>query len=94
MNAVHISEQLKVGYELIEVRTGPAGLHTIHRNGRTPVGTVEAIKAEVRDVLTKAYGPDGAEKRERLAALTRAVTHEWEKGGRALRDVKAFLDTL
>ncbi|OJT10140.1 UDP-glycosyltransferase 73C1 [Trametes pubescens] len=94
LNAVHISEQLKVGYELIEVRTGPAGLHTIYRNGRTPVGTIEAIKAEVRDVLTKAYGPDGAEKRERLVALTHAVTHEWEEGGGALRDVRAFLDTL
>ncbi|KAL1942712.1 hypothetical protein VTO73DRAFT_4952 [Trametes versicolor] len=94
VNAVHISEQLNVGYELIEVRTGPAGLHTIYRNGRTPVATIEAIKEEVRDVLAKAYGPDGAEKRERLVALTHAVTHEWEEGGGALRDVKAFLDTL
>lgn len=94
LNAVHISEQLKVGYELIEVRTGPAGLHTIRRNGRTPVGTIEAIKSEVSDVLAKAYGPDGAEKRERLATLTHAVTHEWEEGGGALRDVTAFLDAL
>ncbi|KAL1942706.1 hypothetical protein VTO73DRAFT_4946 [Trametes versicolor] len=94
MNAVHISEQLKVGYELIEVRTGPAGLHQIYRNGRTPKGTIEALKEEARDVLTKAYGPDGAEKRERLVALTRAVNHEWEEGGSALRDVKAFLENL
>lgn len=76
------------------MRTGFAGSHTIYRNGRTPVGTIEAIKAEVRDVLTKAYGPDGAKKRKRLAALTQAVVHEWEQGGGALRDVKAFLSTL
>ncbi|EIW63128.1 UDP-Glycosyltransferase/glycogen phosphorylase [Trametes versicolor FP-101664 SS1] len=94
LNAVHISEQLKVGYELIEVRTGVAGRHTIYGKGRAPVGSIEAIKAEVRDVLTKAYGPDGAEKRQRLVALTRDVTHEWEEGGSALRDVRAFLDTL
>ncbi|OJT10139.1 UDP-glycosyltransferase 72B1 [Trametes pubescens] len=94
LNAVHISEQLKVGYELIEVRTGVAGRHTIYRNGRTPTGTIDAIKAEVCDVLTKAYGPDGAKKRERLAALTRAVMHEWEEGGSALREVKAFTDNL
>lgn len=94
VNAVHLSEQLNVGYELIEVRTGPAGLHTIYRNGRTPVATIEAIKGEARDVLAKAYGPDGVEKRERLVALTNAVTHEWEEGGGALRDVKAFLGTL
>ncbi len=94
MNAVHISEQLKVGYELIEVRTGPAGLHQIYRNGRTPKGTIEALKEEARDVLTKAYGPDGTEKRQRLAALTHAATREWEEGGSALRDVKAFLEKL
>ncbi|OJT12307.1 UDP-glycosyltransferase 73E1 [Trametes pubescens] len=94
MNAVHISEQLKVGYELIEVRTGTAGRHTIYRNGRTPSGTIEAIKDEARDVLAKAYGPDGAEKRQRLVALQHAITHEWEEGGAALRDVKAFLENL
>ncbi len=94
MNAVHISEQLKVGYELIEVRTGTAGRHTIYRNGRTPSGTIEAIKDEARDVLAKAYGPDGAEKRQRLVALQHAITHEWEEGGAALRDVKAFLEYL
>ncbi|KAI0353321.1 UDP-Glycosyltransferase/glycogen phosphorylase [Trametes cingulata] len=93
LNAVHISEQLKVGYELIEVRTGP-GLHTIYRNGRTPVGTIEALKEEARDVLKKAYGEDGAEKRKRLEALTYSVTHEWEEGGHSLRDVTAFLDSI
>lgn len=74
------------------MRTGIAGRYTMVRNGRTPVGTIEAIKTEVRDVLTKAYGLDGAEKRERLATLTQAVAHEWDEG--ALRDVKAFLGTL
>ncbi|EIW63123.1 UDP-Glycosyltransferase/glycogen phosphorylase [Trametes versicolor FP-101664 SS1] len=94
MNAVHISEQLKIGYELIEVRTGDKGRHTIYRTGRTPVGTIEAIKAEARDVLAKAYGPDGAEKRQRLVALQHAITHEWEEGGAALRDMKTFLDSV
>ncbi|KAH9851061.1 UDP-Glycosyltransferase/glycogen phosphorylase [Lenzites betulinus] len=92
-NAVHISETLQIGYELIEVRTG-AGLHPIFRNGRTPKGTIEALKEEAREVLAKAYGADGAEKRARLAPLRHAITHQWEEGGAALRDMKAFLESL
>ncbi|KAI8969573.1 hypothetical protein BD414DRAFT_259276 [Trametes punicea] len=44
LNAVHISDNLQIGYELIEVRSGP-GLQPIYRNGRKPVGTVDAVKA-------------------------------------------------
>ncbi|KAI0674843.1 UDP-Glycosyltransferase/glycogen phosphorylase [Trametes maxima] len=93
LNAVHISEQLKVGYELVQVRTGP-GLHPRYRDGKKPEGTIDALKAEVRDVLTQAFGADGAEKRERLQALTKATLSQWQEGGSALRDVSAFLDTL
>ncbi|KAI0633619.1 UDP-Glycosyltransferase/glycogen phosphorylase [Trametes polyzona] len=94
LNAVHISDQLQIGYELLEVRTGPSGLHPIYRNGRKPIGTIEALKAEAHDILTKAYGPDGEEKRKRLATLSHAVNHQWDEGGAALRDVKSFLDSL
>ncbi|KAI0371040.1 UDP-Glycosyltransferase/glycogen phosphorylase [Pilatotrama ljubarskyi] len=93
VNAIHISEQLQVGYELIEVRTGH-GLHPIYRNGRKPAGTIDVLKSEAREVLTKAYGQDGAEKRERLQKLTESVLREWEEGGAALRDATAFLDGL
>ncbi|KAI0356302.1 UDP-Glycosyltransferase/glycogen phosphorylase [Trametes cingulata] len=93
LNAVHISEQLEVGYELLEVRTGH-GLHPIYRNGRKPAGTIEALQKEAREVLAKAFGPDGAEKRERLQALTRSVMREWEEGGTSLKDVTAFLNSL
>ncbi|KAI0631464.1 UDP-Glycosyltransferase/glycogen phosphorylase [Trametes polyzona] len=94
LNAVHISEQLKIGYELIEIRTGEAGLHPIYRNGRKPVGTLDALKKEAREVLEKAYGPDGEEKRKKLAPLTEALNSQWEEGGAALRDVRAFLESL
>ncbi|KAI0633620.1 UDP-Glycosyltransferase/glycogen phosphorylase [Trametes polyzona] len=94
LNAAHITDKLQVGYELIEVRTGASGLHPIYRNGRKPVGTIEALKTEVHEILAKAYGPDGEEKRKRLATLSNSVNHEWEEGGGALRDVQTFLDTL
>ncbi|KAI0644656.1 UDP-Glycosyltransferase/glycogen phosphorylase [Trametes meyenii] len=93
LNAVHIAEQLKIGYELVEVRTG-YGTRARRRDGRKPVGTIEALKAEARDVLAKAFGPDGAEKRKRLEVLTQAIGNEWKEGGSALRDVSAFLDSL
>ncbi|KAI0664707.1 UDP-Glycosyltransferase/glycogen phosphorylase [Cubamyces menziesii] len=93
LNTVHMTDNLNVAYELIEVRTGH-GLHEICRNGRKPIGTVEAVKDEARDILAKAFGEDGAQKRERLKALTSALKHEWEEGGSSLRDVTAFLDQL
>ncbi|KAI0333570.1 UDP-Glycosyltransferase/glycogen phosphorylase [Cubamyces sp. BRFM 1775] len=93
LNAIHMTDNLNVAYELIEVRTGP-GLHPIYRNGRKPVGTVDAVKDEAREVLAKAFGEDGAQKRENLKALTHALRHEWEEGGSSLRDMTAFLDSL
>ena len=92
-NALLISETLQIGYELLEVRTGN-GLKPIYRTGYAPKGTVDAVKAEVRDVFKKAFGEDGAKKRARLEAVRRGVTGEWEEGGASLRDVSAFLDSL
>ena len=92
-NALLISETLQIGYELLEVRTGN-GLKPIYRTGYAPNGTVDAVKAEARDVFKKAFGEDGAKKRARLEAVRRGVTGEWEEGGASLRDVSAFLDSL
>ncbi|CDO72778.1 hypothetical protein BN946_scf184994.g31 [Trametes cinnabarina] len=92
-NAIRVIEVLKVGYELIEVRTGH-GLHPLHRNGREPVGTSEALRTEAKEVLANAFGEDGTRKREKLLMLTRSFQHEWDEGGRAWNDVHAFLDRL
>ncbi|RPD63794.1 UDP-Glycosyltransferase/glycogen phosphorylase [Lentinus tigrinus ALCF2SS1-6] len=93
LNAVHIAHQLQIGYELIEVRTGH-GLKPIYRNGRKPVGTLDAVKAEAREVLGKAFGEDGAKKREKLQAVREAMNKEWDDGGSARKDILAFLDSL
>ncbi|KAI0716582.1 UDP-Glycosyltransferase/glycogen phosphorylase [Earliella scabrosa] len=92
-NALLISETLQIGYELLEVRTGN-GLKPIYRTGYVPKGTVDAVKAEARDVFKKAFGEDGAKKRARLEAVRKGVRGEWEEGGASLRDVSAFLDSL
>ncbi|KAH9925919.1 UDP-Glycosyltransferase/glycogen phosphorylase [Epithele typhae] len=93
MNAVLVTDVHKVGYELLEVRSG-SGLQRIFRTGYTPVGTIDAVKAEARDVLGKAFGKDGEEKRARMRGLQRATLAEWEQGGVSKRDVAAFLESL
>ena len=93
LNAVHIADNLQIGYELLEVRTGH-GLRPICRTGYTPKGTIAAMKAEARDVLTKAFGEDGARRRAALVAVRKSVMSEWEDGGASKRDVSAFLDRL
>ena len=61
LTAVHVSDVHRTGYELLEVRTGN-GLKPILRTGYTPVGTVDAVRAEARDVLRRAFGEDGRER--------------------------------
>ena len=93
MNAVHIADNLGIGYELLEVRSGH-GLKQIYRTGFTPSGTLDALRAEARSVLQNAFGADGAKKRAKLEVLREAVIQEWEEGGASKRDVLAFLDSL
>lgn len=91
MNAIYLADDINVAYELIEVRGG-CGLGKIFRNGRTPVGTVDAVKEEMRNVLGRAFGSDGAEKRARLQSLRKKLQAAWDEDGVARREVSAFLD--
>ena len=93
MNAILMTDHHRCAYELLEVRTGD-GLKPIYRTGYTPAGTIDALKAEAREVLMKAFGEDGKEKRARLEGLRNAVLSEWEEAGSSRRDVTAFLDNL
>ena len=92
LNAVHVTDTLQIGYELLEVRSGH-GLKRIYRNGYTPEGTLETVQAEAREVLAKAFGQDGAEKRKRLEGLRKTIIREWEDG-MSKRDVTAFVDSI
>ncbi|KAI9066601.1 glycosyltransferase family 1 protein [Trametes sanguinea] len=96
INAVHLTENFKAAYELIEVRTG-LGLQPIYRNSKAPMGTLDAVKAEARDVLARAFGVDGEQKRAQLLKLREAVLAEWDEptdenpGGTSRRDFLAFV---
>ncbi|RPD61324.1 UDP-Glycosyltransferase/glycogen phosphorylase [Lentinus tigrinus ALCF2SS1-6] len=93
LNAIHLSETLDVAFELIEVRHG-AGAGKIYRNGRVPIATVDAAKAEMRDVLERAYGEEGERKRANLLSLRKKLQATWEENGIARREVEAFLNEL
>ncbi|KAI0760255.1 UDP-Glycosyltransferase/glycogen phosphorylase [Fomes fomentarius] len=93
LNAVLITDIHKIGYELLEVRTG-SGLKPIYRTGFVPKNTVDALKAEAREVLAKAFGENGKEKRARLEEVRKGVTAAWKEGGSSWRDASGFLDSL
>ncbi|KAL1942863.1 hypothetical protein VTO73DRAFT_5103 [Trametes versicolor] len=93
VNTIVLTETHQVAYELLEVRTGQ-GLRPIFRTGKTPTGTLDAVRAEARDVLARAFGEDGAQRRARLLALKERVNKEWEEGGASRKDVEAFISTL
>ncbi|EIW61191.1 UDP-Glycosyltransferase/glycogen phosphorylase [Trametes versicolor FP-101664 SS1] len=92
-NAIHLSEDLDVAYELLEVRNG-TGLTPIYRTGRTPAGTLDAVRAELRGVLARAFGADGQGKRARLQGVRRTLEGAWAEGGAGRRDVEVFVDGL
>ena len=48
---------------------------------RAPAGTVESVRAEFSDVLTKALGEDGQQKRENVRRFREALAAGWKLGG-------------
>ncbi|OCH88676.1 UDP-Glycosyltransferase/glycogen phosphorylase [Obba rivulosa] len=92
-NAVHLTANLDVAYELLEVRSGN-GLKPIFRLGKTPVGTIEAARAEAREVLDRAFGEDGAKKRENAQKMKEAIKRCWDASGTSTTDLVSFLDSL
>ena len=93
VNAIYLSEDLDIAYELLEVRCG-TGLRQIYRNGKTPTGTIEAVKAEMRDVLDRAFGDDGVRKRANLQVIRKKLQAAWAEDGVARRELEAFLSDL
>ncbi|KAI0630197.1 UDP-Glycosyltransferase/glycogen phosphorylase [Trametes polyzona] len=93
MNAVYLSDEANVAYELIEVRDG-CGLGKIYRNGRVPIGTIDAVKDEMRAVIDQAFGEDGAAKRARVQVLRKTLRAAWAEDGVARFAVGSFLDEV
>lgn len=88
--AAHVAENLKAGIELFEVRTG-RGLQPIHRNGKIPKGTREAVGEEIRRVLDICGGKEGVEMRRNAEMIKAEMKKSWEEGGPAKLAMRQFL---
>ena len=86
--------KLNAGYELLEARSGLA-LQPMHRlGGKAPEGTVEALRKEVTDILTKARGEDGHARRANAQRLGKQFSEVWEEGGLGWKELQRFVDLL
>lgn len=93
MNTIHLTENLKVAYELLEVRSGE-GLKPICRTGKAPTGTLDAVRMEASLVLEKAFSEDGERKRANIQRLREEALRLWDEDGEARGSAKQLLDSL
>ena len=93
INTIHLTENLDVAYELLEVRTGE-GLKPLYRTGQAPAGTLDAVRAETITVLENAFGEDGARKRANIQKLKEASLGLWDEGGASRLAAEQLLDSL
>ena len=93
-NAVHLDHNADIAYELFEIRTGDHSEKEIARLGKAPTGTLDAVRAEARDVLDKAFGEDGKRKRENTMKMREAVLNAWNEDGTSKRDVEKLMDAI
>jgi len=94
-NAVTLSVQLNVSYELFEARSGEHGLAPILRlGGQAPKGTIEAFSAEFLNVLQVAKSEDGDIKRANAKRISNEIKNTWVQGGTGWVEIKRMLQHL
>lgn len=93
VNAIHLTDHLDVAYELLEVRHG-TGLGPMFRTGKTPTGTLAAVREELGKVLECAFGEDGVAKRKRLQVLRASLDRAWAEDGVARAEAESFMEDL
>ncbi|KAF8965569.1 UDP-Glycosyltransferase/glycogen phosphorylase [Flammula alnicola] len=89
--AAHLTVNLNVAFELIEIRTSEGGMKPMLRHGRAPKGTREAVGDEMRQVIDDCRGPKGETMRQNAEQLKKEFARSWEEGGEGKRELQAFL---
>ncbi|GAB1522444.1 hypothetical protein RhiTH_005561 [Rhizoctonia solani] len=81
-NAVQIATLHDCGFELLQVRTGPARSKA-YQNGREVeiVGTDDAVGKEIIEILQLSKGPMGEHQRRNARLLGRVIADSLERGG-------------
>lgn len=90
--AAHLSENLCVAIELIEVRTGEHAVKPMYRNGRAAKGTREAVGLEIRQVLDECQGSKGKHLRGNAEEMKRKFAEAWNAKGSSRNELQAFLN--
>ncbi|KAI5123071.1 hypothetical protein M0805_000505 [Coniferiporia weirii] len=92
-NAINLTVNLNVAYELFEVRNGVHGLAPLLRLGeKSPSGSLDAVYREVLEVLKLARGEDGATKRGNALRIQTEITKAWELNGVCNAELSKMLD--
>ncbi|KAF8605593.1 UDP-Glycosyltransferase/glycogen phosphorylase [Ceratobasidium sp. AG-I] len=82
VNAMQIATQHDCGFELIQVRTGPARSVAYQQDSDVVVhGTNEAVRNEINKVLALSKGPRGVQQRRNTKALGEVVMGSLATGG-------------
>ncbi|KAJ6582917.1 hypothetical protein DFH09DRAFT_1144915 [Mycena vulgaris] len=96
--AINVSQVLGCGFELNEIRRG-LGLKYRQSTRTTATGTNEAVKAEARNILEKAFfGADGMAARGKALQISEVLGTAWDEGdaasaqGVASKDLRRFID--
>ncbi|KZO90747.1 glycosyltransferase family 1 protein [Calocera viscosa TUFC12733] len=82
-NARWMTEVLDTAFELLQVRIGPGKGKTYRGGpeGTEIVGTEEAIKGEMKEVLSMCAGDEGRRKREKAAEIKQIIQDARKSGG-------------
>ncbi|EIN11483.1 UDP-Glycosyltransferase/glycogen phosphorylase [Punctularia strigosozonata HHB-11173 SS5] len=89
-----LSINLNVAYELTEVRTGKSGTRPLHRTGRAPEGSADAVRREFTTILDAMNGPDGQIKRQNAERISKGLLKTCMEGGSGRRAMINLLDGL
>ncbi|KZT56239.1 glycosyltransferase family 1 protein, partial [Calocera cornea HHB12733] len=91
-NASFIVDVVGAGFELLQVRTGPAATRAYRGgpDGTKIVGTDEAVKEEIQTVINACRGGEGAGKREAAKRAQKAIQAYMVPGGPAFDELEGL----
>ncbi|KAH8119121.1 UDP-Glycosyltransferase/glycogen phosphorylase, partial [Phellopilus nigrolimitatus] len=92
-NAINLTVNLNVAYELFEVRNGEHGLAPLLRLGeKSPSGAVDAVYHEAIEVIKKTKGEDGFMKRRNALRIRSEIDESWKGNGVCTSELVRMLD--
>ncbi|KAG6905572.1 hypothetical protein DXG01_001911 [Tephrocybe rancida] len=92
IGAAHVTENLKVAFELHEVKTN-LQQKILYRTGKAVQGTREAVGDEIRRVLDACRGEEGTELRRNAEKLKEEFRGAWNEDGPSTVALKEFIHT-